>query len=213
MAYGLALDPPSNGFLRRPGICAALVVLTSVCISLLLAVVRGPSDGLRQETDCFMDPVHAGVPYAVAKLCLAFLIPYILQLALLTCGCVQQRQSNGRFLSGSEQTPVFLAVSATLLFCHLFYAAALVRAARSQARGELSHRQRAFVSVAELIFFAGSCACLALVPFAHRPSRERLVGLFRRAADRCPRPAHAQPNRNIITPHIEIADTLQDIES
>ncbi|XP_061665800.1 uncharacterized protein LOC133495320 [Syngnathoides biaculeatus] len=213
MAYSLALDPPSDGFLRRPGICVALVVLTSICITLLLDGLRGPSDGFRRETDCFMDPVHAGVSYAVAKLCLAFLMPYGLQLALLICGCVRQKQSNRRFLSGSEQGPVLLAFGATLLFCHLFYAAALVRAARLQARGELSHRQRAFVSVAELVFFAGSCACLTLVPLVHRPSRKKLAGQFGRAADLCPRPARAQPSRNIITPHIEITDTLQDIES
>ncbi|XP_077406413.1 uncharacterized protein LOC144038114 [Vanacampus margaritifer] len=216
MAYALALDPPSNSLTKRPGVCAALVVLTSAVVSLLLAGIRGPREGLQLTTDCFVDPIHAGVPYAVAKLCLAFLIPFVLQLALVIYGCVRKSKSNRRFLCRADEGPAFLAASATLLFCHLLYVTALARGARLQAAaaaGELSPRQRALVSVAELVFFAGSGFSLVLVPLTHRPSRERLCGLFRRVADCCPRAAHAQTNRNIVTPHVENADTLQDIES
>ncbi|XP_019749336.1 uncharacterized protein LOC109530197 [Hippocampus comes] len=213
MAYVLTFDPSSNYLMKRPGVCAALVALTSAFVSLLLAGVRGPGEALYREADCSMDPLDAGVSYAVAKLCLTFLIPYALQLTLVICGCVRQRKSNWRFVSSSDEGPAFLAVSATLLFCHLLYTTVLVRGARLRARGELSHRERALASVAELVFFAGSGASLVLVALTHRPSRERLCGLFRRLADCCPRAAHPQPNRNIITPHIEIADTLQDIES
>ncbi|KAM9774037.1 uncharacterized protein LOC133142881 [Syngnathus typhle] len=211
MAYILAHDPPSNSIIKRPGVCVLLVLVIATLVSLLLAGTRGPRDGLLRETECFIDPMDAGVSYAVAKLCLAFLIPYVLQLALVICGCVLQRKSHRRFLSGSDEGPAFLAVSATLLFCHLLYMTALVRAARLQ--GEVSPRERALLSVAELVFFAGSGASLVLVPFTHRPSRESLRAMFRRMADCCPRAARAQPNRNIITPHVEITDTLQDIES
>ncbi|XP_061910879.1 uncharacterized protein LOC133655007 [Entelurus aequoreus] len=211
MAYVLALDPPSNTLLRRPGVCVAVVVFTSTLISVLLAAIRGPGDGLHQNTDCFMDPLHAGV-YAVAKLCLAFLIPYVLKLGLVVCGCVRQSKSNRRFLSGSEEGPVFLAVTGVSLLCHLFYMVVLVRGAQLQ-EGELSNRQRAFVSVAELVFFSASSGSLIIVPLMHRPSRERIGGLLRRLSDCCTRSVHTQANRNIITPHIEITDTLQDIES
>ncbi|XP_054622977.1 uncharacterized protein LOC129176701 [Dunckerocampus dactyliophorus] len=212
MAYVLALDPPSNALLRRPGVCVALVGLTSALTSLLLAAIRGPKDELYQETECFMDPVQAGVSYALAKLCLSFLLPYILKLGLVICGCVRQSKSNGRFLSGSEEGPVFLGVTAVSLLCQLFYTVSLVRGAQLQADSELSHRERAFVSVAELVFFSASSANLILVLFTHKPSRERIGGLFRQLTDCCTCPMHTQANRNIITPHIEITDTLQDIE-
>ncbi|XP_057682835.1 uncharacterized protein LOC130909906 [Corythoichthys intestinalis] len=214
IAYLLALDPPLDFLLRRPGVSAALLVPTATLISLILAGIRGPRDSLQRETDCFMDPVQAGVSYAVAKLCLAFLAPYILQIAIVLSGCAKERNSKGRFLLGKKESSMYLSVNAVLFFCHLFYNVALVRAARQQTRGELSHRERAFISIAELVFFAGSGVSLLLVLITSKPSREKLSGLFGLIVNCCPRVhKHAQPNRNIITPHIEITDTLQDIES
>ena len=213
MAYVLTLDPPSHALLRKPGVCAALVILTSVLISLMLAAIRGPSEALQETTECFMDPVQAGVSYAASKLCLAFLIPYILQLGLLICGCVRQWKSKGRFLSGSEEGPVFLAVSVVMFLCLLFHSVALVRGARLQGEVGTSHHEQAFLNVAEFVLFAGSSASLLLVLFMHRPCRESLHGLLRQLRDCCRNPGRTQPHRNIIAPHIEITDTLQDIES
>lgn len=212
MAYVLTMDPPSHALLRKPGVCATLVILISVLISLLLAGIRGPSDGLQEKGVCFMDPVRAGVSYAAGRLCLAFLIPYALQLGLLIGGCVRQWKSKGRFLSGSEEGPVFLTVTVVMFFCQLFYGVALVRGAQLEREG-LSHRERAFLSVAEFVLFSGSSASLLLVLLMHRPCRESLHGVFRQLRDCCRSPGRTQPNRNIIAPHIEITDTLQDIES
>lgn len=212
MAYVLTLDPPSHALLRKPWVCAALVVLTSVLISLLLAGLRGPTEGLQDKSFCYMDPAGAGVSYAAARLCLAFLIPYILQLGLLIGGCVRQWRSKGRFLSGSEEGPVFLTITVVVFFCQLFYSVALVRGAQLEKEG-LSHREQAFLSVAEFVLFSGSSLSLLLVLFMHRPCRESLQGVFRQLRDCCRSPGRTQPNRNIIAPHIEITDTLQDIES
>ncbi|XP_069011914.1 uncharacterized protein [Embiotoca jacksoni] len=213
MAYVLTLDPPSHAVLRKPAVCAALVILTSALTSLLLASIRGPSVGLQEEGNCFMDPVHAGVSYAAARLCMIFLIPYILQLGLLISGCVRQWKSKGRFLSGSEEGPVFLAVTVVTFFCLLFYSVALVRGAQLKRDRELSHLEQAFLSVAELVLFSGSIFSLLLVLLMHRPCRESLHGVIRQLRDCCRRPGNTQPHRNIIAPHIEITDTLQDIES
>lgn len=214
MMYVLTLDPPSHALLRRPAVCAGLVILTSVLISLLLAGLRGPSDGLQDKRNCSMDPAHAGVSYAAAKLCMAFLIPYILQLGLLISGCVRQWRSKGRFLSGSEEGPVFLTVTVVMFFCLLFYSVAQLRgAAQLEREGRLSHHEQAFLSVAEFVLFSGSSVSLLLVLFMHRPCRESLQGVFRQLRDCCRSPGRTQPNRNIIAPHIEITDTLQDIES
>ncbi|XP_034427335.1 uncharacterized protein LOC117753370 isoform X1 [Hippoglossus hippoglossus] len=213
MAYVLTLDPPSHALLRKPGVCAALVILTSVLISLMLAAIRGPSEGLQETTKCFMDPVQDGVSYAASKVCLAFLIPYILQLGLLICGCVRQWKSKGRFLSGSEEGPVFLAVTVVMFLCLLFHSVVLVRGARLQSEVEISYHEQAFLNVAEFVLFSGSSASLLLVLFMHRPCRESLHGVLRQLKDCCRNPGRTQPNRNIIAPHIEITDTLQDIES
>lgn len=215
MACVLTMDPPSHALLRKPWACAALVILTSLLISLLLAGLRGPRDGLQEQEDCFMDPVRAGASYAAARLCLAFLIPYMLQLGLLIGGCVRQWKSKGRFLSGSEEGPVFLTVTVVMFLCQLFYSVALVRGAQlAQLEKEgLSPRERAFLSVAEFVLFSGSSASLLLVLLMHRPCRESLHGVFRQLGDCCRSPGRTQPNRNIIAPHIEITDTLQDIES
>lgn len=214
MAYVLTLDPPSHALLRKPWVCAALVILTSILISLLLAGLRGPRDGLQEKGRCFMDPVQAGVSYAAARLCLAFLIPYILQMGLLIGGCVRQWKSKGRFLSGSEEGPVFLAVTVVMFICQFFYSVALVRGAQLAQREEgLTHHERAFLSVAEFVLFSGSSGSLLLVLLLHRPCRESLHGVFRQLRDCCQSPGRTQPNRNIIAPHIEITDTLQDIES
>ncbi|XP_035519437.1 uncharacterized protein LOC118329385 [Morone saxatilis] len=210
MAYVLTLDPPSHTLLRKPGVCGTLVILTSVLISLLLAGLRGPRDGLQKTSECFMDLVSDGASYAAARLCLAVLIPYVLQAGLLIGGCVRQWKSKGRFLSGSEEGPVFLTVTMVVFFCQLFYSVALVRGAQPERKG---HRERAFISVAEFVLFSGSSASLLLVLFMHRPCRESLHGVFRQLRDCCRSRGRTQPNRNIIAPHIEITDTLQDIES
>ncbi|KAF0025305.1 uncharacterized protein LOC118287026 isoform X1 [Scophthalmus maximus] len=213
MAYVLTLDPPSHSLLRKPGVCAALVILTSVLIALILAAIRGPSEGLQETKNCFMDPAQAGVSYAAAKLCLAFLIPYTLQLGLLICGCVRQWKSKGRFLSGSEEGPVFLTITVLMFFCLLFYSVAQVRGAQLQREVGLSNYQQAFLNVAEFVLFSGSSVSLLLVLLMHRPCRESLQGVFRQLRDCCRSPGRTQSNRNIIAPHIEITDTLQDIES
>ncbi|KAM9837093.1 uncharacterized protein ACBR49_017844 [Aulostomus maculatus] len=213
MAYVLTLDPPSQAPLMKPAVCAVLVILTSVVISLLLAGIRGLKDGLQEEGDCFMDPVHAGVSYAAAKMCLVFLVPYMLILGLLIGGCVRQRKSKGRFLSGSEEGPVFLTVTMVVFFCQLFYCVVLVRAAQQQKDGVLGDHKRAFLNVAEFVLFSGSSASLLLVLLLHRPCRESLYGVYRQLKDCCRSPVRTQPNRNIIAPHIEITDTLQDIEN
>lgn len=213
MAYVLTLDPPSNALLRKPWVCAGLVILASVLISLILAGIRGPSDGLAEIDRCSMDPVQAGVSYAAAKLGLSFLIPYILQLGLLFSGCVRQWKSKGRFLSGSEEGPMFLTVTIVMFFCLLLYVVTLLRAAQRHTEAKLSVYELAFMSVAEFVMFSGSSATLLLVLVMHRPCRESLQGIFRQLKDCCRSPGRAQPNRNIIAPHIEITDTLQDIES
>lgn len=226
MAYVLTLDPPSHSFLRKPVVSGILVILASVLISLLLAGLRGPHHSLQEKGFCFMDLVSAGVSYAGARLCLAFLIPYILQVGLLITGCVRQWKSRGRFLSGSEEGPVFLAVTVVMFFCQLFYSVALVRGTQLKREAlshdepafwsmtdGLSHRERAFLSVSEFVLFSGSSASLLLVLFMHRPCRESLQGVFRQLRDCFRSSGRTQPNRNIIAPHIEITDTLQDIES
>ncbi|CAG5908291.1 unnamed protein product [Menidia menidia] len=213
IAYVLTLDPPSHALLRRPGVCAALVVLTATLASLLLAGLRGPREGLQSVEDCAMDPARAGVSYAAARLCVICLIPYALQTGLLTAGCVRQWRSKGRFLSGSEEGPVFLAVTTLVFFCQLFYGVALIAGARIVAGRSPSPREQAFLNVAEGVLFTGSAGSLLLVLLVHRPCRESLTGVLRQLRDCCRRPGGAQPNRNIIAPHIEITDTLQDIES
>ncbi|XP_054454554.1 uncharacterized protein LOC129091108 [Anoplopoma fimbria] len=213
MAYVLTMDPPSDALLRKPRVCAALVILTSLLISLLLAGLRGPRGNLQEERKCFMDPVHAGVSYAAARLWLAFLIPYILQLGLLIGGCVRQWKSKGRFLSGSEEGPVFLTVTLVIFFCQLFYSVALVRGAQLELPEREWLREQAFLNVAEFVLFSGSSASLLLVLLMHRPCPESLCRVFRQLRNCCRSPGRTQPNRNIIAPHIEITDTLQDIES
>lgn len=213
MASVLTFDPPSHHLLRKSSVCAALVSVASVLISLVLAAVRGPGGDLQKNVTCSMDPTEAGVPYAAARLCLLCLVPYTLQLGLLIGGCVRQWKSKGRFLSGSEEGPVFLTVTGVTLICQLFYSVSLLRGALLENEGRLTFRQEAFLSVAEIVLFSGSSASLLLVLFMHRPCRESLYGAIRRLRDCCRRPGRTQPNRNIIAPHIEITDTLEDIES
>ncbi|XP_037612031.1 uncharacterized protein LOC119480034 [Sebastes umbrosus] len=208
MAYVLTLDPPSHAMLWKPWVCAALVVLTSILISLLLAGLRGPTDGLQEEGKCFMDPVRAGVLYAAARLFLVFLFPYTLQLELLIGDCVRQWKSKGRFLSGSEEGLVFLAVTVVVFFCQLFYSVVLLRGAHLQKleQNGLSHHEQEFLSVAEFVLFSGSSISLLLVlviKFVYNFHK-----LFRQMRDCCRSLGRTQPNRNI-----EIPDTLQDIES
>ncbi|KAM8837519.1 uncharacterized protein AB9W97_002662 [Spinachia spinachia] len=215
MAYVLSLDPPSHALLRRPGVSAALVILTSVLASVLLAGLRGLTGPLQEEGRCFMDPFEAGATYAAARLCLTSTIPLACQAGLLVGGCVRQRKTKGRFLSGSEEGPVFLAVALVVSSCQLFYGVALVRGARLHQAAQPEKEaqwERAFLSVAELVLFSGSGASLLLVLLVHRPCREGLLGAFRQLSDCCGGRGRTQPHRNIIAPHIEITDRLQDIE-
>lgn len=208
MAYVLTLDPPSHALLRKPGVSVALVAVTSVLISLLVAGFRGPHTGLQDTIKCFKDQVPAS--YVATRLCLAFLFPYFLQFGLLISGCVRQWKSKGRFLSGSEEGPVFLTVTSLMFLCQLVYNVTLARAAQLK---NLSPYEYAILSVAEAVLFTGSAGSLLLVLLMHRPCRESLQGFFRQLRDCCQSPGRTQPNRNIIAPHIEITDTLQDIES
>lgn len=210
MAYLLTQDPPAHALLRKPGVCVSLVILTSLLLCLLLAGLRGPHGGLLDEDICFMDPVQA--PYAVARLCLAFLVPYILQLGLLISGCIRQWKSKGRFLRGFEEAPVFLTVTSVMFFCQLFYSVTLLKDAHLE-EAALGSRERAFLSVAEFVLFSGSSGSLLLVLLVHRPRRASLCSLFQQLRDCCHSPRRSQPSRNIIAPHVEITDTLQDIES
>lgn len=217
MAYILTLEPPSHALLRKPGVCVALAVLISVLISLLLAGLRGPCTGLQEEVPCIMDLVAetrktTGVSYAATRLCLAFLMPYLLQLGLLIGSCVRQWKSKGRFLSGSEEGPVFLTVTTIMFICQLFYSVTLLRTTRLEQEKLIPHDE-AVLNVAEFVLFSGSSVSLLLVLLMHRPCRESLHGVFRQLRDCCRNPGRTQPNRNIIAPHIEITDTLQDIES
>ncbi|XP_034049851.1 uncharacterized protein LOC117530978 [Thalassophryne amazonica] len=210
--YVLTFDPPSHALLRKPGVCAALVSLASVVSSLLLASFRGPRHDLGTMGPCFIDPVRAGLLYAAAKFILAFLTPYLLQVGLLIASCVRQWKSNGCFLSGSEEGPMFLTVTGVMCVCHLFYSVALVRGAHLEKDGALSPREGAFLSVAEFVFFSGSSVSLVLVLLMHRTCRDNLFGMFRQLKDCCQRSGRTQTNRNIIAPQIEITDTLQDYE-
>lgn len=207
MAYALTLDPPPNALLRKAWVCGALVVLTSAVVSLLLAGLRRTDADLQDSTECYKDQVP--VSYAATRLFLAVLVPYSLQFGLLICGLVRQWKTKGRFLSGSEEGPIYLTVTLLMLFCQLFYSVVLVRSAQQV----LSDGGLAFVSVAEYVLYLGSSCSLLLVLFVHRPCRENLYTLFRQLRDCCQNPGRSQPNRNIIAPHIEITDTLQDIES
>ncbi|KAL6095189.1 uncharacterized protein ACO6RY_16441 [Pungitius sinensis] len=211
MAYVLTLGPPAHALLGKPRVSAALVILTSALGALLLAGLRGTAGHLQGVGRCSMDPVEAGPPYAAARLCLASLLPFACQAGLLMGGCVRQWKTKGRCLSGAEEGPVYLAVALVAFFCQLFYGVALVRGARPH--GPAQPRERAFLAVAELVLFSGSGASLLLVLLVHRACREGLRGAFRRLRDCWRGPGGAQPHRNIIAPHIEITDTLQDYEA
>uniref|UniRef100_A0A3Q2C891 G-protein coupled receptors family 3 profile domain-containing protein n=1 Tax=Cyprinodon variegatus TaxID=28743 RepID=A0A3Q2C891_CYPVA len=176
MAFVLTLDPPSNALLRKPRVCAALVILTSFITSVLLALLRR----LQEDED-------AGVSYAAAKLCLAFLVPFTVQFGLLISGCVRQWKSKGRFLSGSEEGPVFLTVAVLIFLCQLFYSIILVRVAQPNKDGE---KKRDFLAMAECVLFSGSSLSLIFVLLLHRPSRESLHGVMRQLRDCCRRPGH-----------------------
>ncbi|XP_026206899.1 uncharacterized protein LOC113156163 [Anabas testudineus] len=213
MAYVLTFDPPSHALLRKRGVCAALVIMSSVLISLLLAGLRGPRDDLQNMTECIMDANSGGVLYAAAKLCLAFLIPYSIQMGLLIFGCVRQWKCKGRFLSGSEEGPMFLSVTAVTFFCLLFYNVVLVRGAQLQTNAKQNPLQSAFQSVSEFVLFSASSASLLIMLVMHRPCRDSLHGVVRQLRHCCRSPGHTPTNRNIIAPQIEITDTLQDMES
>lgn len=210
MAYALTLDPPPNALLRKAWVCAALVLLTSTVVSLLLAGLKGTrrTHADLQVHNC--DRRQMPLSYAATRLFVAVLLPYSLQFGLLVCGLVRQWKTKGRFLSGSEEGPIYLMVTLLILFCQLFYSVVLVRSAQQEV---LSAKGLAFVSVAEYVLYLGSSCSLLLVLFVHKPCRENLYTLFRQLRDCCQNPGHSQPNRNIIAPHIEITDTLQDIES
>lgn len=209
MAYALTLDPPPNAFLRKPWVCTTLVVLTSAVVSMLLAGLRNPHTEHPQNTnDCFKGQVP--VSYAATRLFLAVLVPYLFQFGLLTCGLVRQWKTKGRFLSGSEEGPVYLTVTLLMLFCQLFYNVVLLSIEQQEV---VTPGNEVLLSVAEFVLYLGSSCSLMLVLFVHKPFRESLHTLFRQLQDCCQNPGRSQPNRNIIAPHIEITDTLQDIES
>ncbi|XP_028989932.1 uncharacterized protein LOC114845724 isoform X2 [Betta splendens] len=210
MAYVLTFDPPSHALLRKPRVCGPLVVLSSFLTCLLLAGLRGTGRGAQHDHICIMDPVR--VSYAATKMCLVFLAPYSLQTGLLIVGCARQWKSKGRFLSGSEEGPMFLTVTGAMFCCLLFYNVVLLRGVQGQTTGERSPMERALHTVAELVLFSGSSVSLLLVLAIRRPCRDSLVQVFRQLRDCCQRPGRPQQNRNIIAPHIEIVDTLQDIE-
>lgn len=212
MAYVLTFDPPSHVLLRRPGVSVSLVMLASIVSSMLLAGIRGPSQGLETEDNCVVDPVQPGRSYAVAKLCLSFLIPYTVLLGLLIGGCFHQWKSSGRFLSGAEERPMFLTVAIVMFVCQLFHSIALVRGGGLLNEGGLSHHEQAFLNVAEFVLFSGSALSLLLVLLVHRSCRESLKGVLRQLRDCCQSLGGAQTNRHIVAPQIEITDTLQDFE-
>ena len=207
MAYVLTFDPPSHALLRRPGVSVSLVALASVLSSVVLAAVRWPSKGT--EPHCIIDPLVNGLSYAVAKLCLSFIIPCLLLLGLLIAGCVRQWKSRGRFLSGSEEGPVFLTLAVVLLVCQLFYDVVLLRETGPNEEDSRVYKQ-ALLSVAESVLFAGSALSLLLVLFMHRSCRESLKGALRQLRDCCRSLGGTQTHRHITAPHIEITDTLQD---
>ncbi|KAM9560484.1 uncharacterized protein ACWYII_018991 [Salvelinus alpinus] len=207
MGYALTFDTPTHALLKRPGVCVALVVLVSILCSLVLARLRDPPKELHLEGICIIDPTEAGRSYAMAKLCLGFLIPYLLLLGLLTGGCVRQWKSSSRFLSGSEEGPVFLAVAVVIFVCQLFHGIVLVRGAGMQQAGVLSYHERAFMHVSEFVMFSGSCVCLVLVLLLHKPCRESLLEVTRQLRDCCRGLGGRQTHRHIMDPHIEIADT------
>ncbi|XP_076025781.1 uncharacterized protein LOC143015619 [Genypterus blacodes] len=211
MAYVLSVDPPFHTLMRKPGLCVAMVTATLVLFSLSLAIVRGPRSDLGGRGECYIDLMQTHMPYAATKLCLTLLL-FAAILKFLIRGCVRQWKSEGRFLSGSEEGPVFLAVSTVMFACHLVYTAMLVRAAHLARAGALSTHERAVLSVGEFVMFSGSALSLLLVLLMHRPSRESLQGLLRQLRDCCRNSGRTQAHRNIIAPHIEITDTLQDIE-
>ncbi|KAJ3608350.1 hypothetical protein NHX12_025398 [Muraenolepis orangiensis] len=209
MAYVLTFDPPSHALLRRPGVSVSLVALASVPSSVVLAAVRWPG---QEGTHCIVDPLANGLSYALAKLCLSFIVPCFLLLGLLIAGCVHQWKSRGRFLSGSEEGPVFLTLAVVLLFCQLFYDVVLLRGGTGPGEDGMAFR-KALLSVAESVLFAGSAVSLLLVLFLHRSSRDSLKGALRQVRDCCHSLGGTRAHRHITPPHIEITDTLPDYNS
>ncbi|KAK6329016.1 hypothetical protein J4Q44_G00009940 [Coregonus suidteri] len=205
MGYALTFDTPTHALLKRPGVCVALVVLVSILCSLVLAGLRGPPKELDLKRKCIIDPTEAGRSYAMAKLCLGFIIPYLLLLGILIGGCVRQWKSSSRFLSGSDEGPVFLAVAVVIFVCQLFHGIVLVRGAEMEQAGGLSPHATAFMHVSEFVMFSGSCVCLVLVLLLHRPCRESLLEVFRQLRDCCRGLGGRQTHRHIMAPHIEIA--------
>lgn len=206
MGYVLTFDPPTHTMLWRPGACVALVVLASVLVSVVLGGIRGLAMGQdlwRKGEICVIDPAEAGLSYAVAKLCMGFVFPYVLLVVILTGGCVRQWKSSGRFLSGSEEGPVFLSVATVMFACQLFYGVVLVRGAGLGTRWGLSPAEKVFLSVAECVLFSGSCVCLLLVLLLHRPSRGSLQGGISQIRDCC---SSRQTHRHVMAPQVEIAD-------
>ncbi|XP_010887154.1 uncharacterized protein LOC105021291 [Esox lucius] len=207
MGYTLTYDPPTHTLMKRPGVCVGLVVLISFLCCLVLARLRNSTLITDRTNKCIIDPTKAGSYYAIAKLCLGVLIPFIILLGLLIGSCIRQWKSRSRFLSGSENGPVFLAVAAVLFVCQLFHCTALVRGARMNQTAELSPYEKAFMDLVEFVMFSGSCVCLVLVLLLHRPSRESLLEVMRRIGSCCRGLGGRQTHRHIMAPQIEIADT------
>ncbi|XP_062330836.1 uncharacterized protein LOC134031281 [Osmerus eperlanus] len=207
MGYMLTFDATSHPLLGHSWVCVGLALLVSGLSSVLLAGLRWPSQGVEGTERCVIDAVEAGRSYIVAKLCVSFLIPYLLLLCLLVGGCVHQWKSSDRFLSGAEERSVFLAVSAATFACQVFYFAALLRGVGLEG---LSHRERAFLSVAELVMYSESCVCLGLVLLLHGPSRESLVRAGRQLRDCCRSLRGGQTHSQVIAPHIEIGSQTSE---
>lgn len=204
LGYMLTVDATSHPVLGRPAMCVGLVVLASAISSVLLAALRGPGQGLEEMGVCVIDPVDAGRSYINAKLCVAFLIPYILLLVLLIGGFVHQWKSTSRFLSDAEEWSVLLAISVATFACQVFYFVVLLKGVGLAETTPPGHRDRALLCVAELVMFSGSCLCLLLVLLLHRSSREDLLRSGRQLRDCCRSLGGRKTHSQMIAPQIEI---------
>ncbi|KAL0984344.1 hypothetical protein UPYG_G00140260 [Umbra pygmaea] len=201
IGYALIYDPPTHAILRRPGVCVALGVLVSVSCSLLLAGLRDSPGDLSSVGNCIIHHTKAGRSYATAKLCLGVVIPYVLLLGLLIASCVRQWKSSSRFLSGSEEGPMFLVVSVVIFVCQLFHGIVLIRAVKKQGEA-LNPHESAFLDVSEFVMFSGSCLSLVLVLLLHRPSRDSLLEVWRQLRECCRGLGGRQTHRHITDPQV-----------
>ncbi|XP_066545764.1 C3a anaphylatoxin chemotactic receptor isoform X2 [Amia ocellicauda] len=181
--------------------CAALTAAMAALFSMLLAGLLGFQDLLHNNLHCQLDPLQAVRAYDITKFCIAFAIPQVV--LLLTC-FVACTRSGGSAWSKLKACPASLAVSLLTLLCRLFYYCVLLhRTSQKYGWESGSPQQEALMNVAEFVLFSGSCLDLVLVVFLYEPCRDRLQVQLR---DCCHRLRGREANRNIMTPHIEIAD-------